>query len=99
MTDPFTRLVCREAGGDGGRGKRTRGPRRRPPYIAHPATWWSDDVTADHLAGCRTGRGSDGEWRPWDELDQNERWCQFWEMSVKADGTCIGGETRPVEVP
>jgi hypothetical protein len=100
MTDPFTRLIAKEAGTGGGRGKRTRGPRRRPIYIAHPATWWTPETTAKHLADCRTGRDGNGDWRPRNDRTDGERWAEFWEMSVDPDtGECVGGETHPVEVP
>lgn len=91
MTEPFTRLVAKEAGGGGGRGRRTRGPKRRPPYTAHPAAWWPPETVASHLAGCRTGRDASGEWKPWEEMTEDERWCWFWEFSVVETGIVVGG--------
>jgi hypothetical protein len=101
-TDPWTRLVAKEAGAGGGDGRRgrTKGPRRRPPFIAHVAEFWDPETTAKHLAGCRTGRDADGEWRPWEELDEGQRWSLFWEMTVDLDtGRCVGGQWQAVEVP
>jgi hypothetical protein len=73
-------IICREGGaGSGGHGKRTRGPRRRPAYIAHVAAFWTPDTAAQHLADCRTGRDGEGEWRPWEELSEGERWAWWWE--------------------
>lgn len=102
MNDPFTRLVAREAGGGGGAARRgrTRGPRRRPPYIAHPAEWWDAETVAMHLAGCRTGRDSEGEWKDWEEQTEEERWAWFWEFSVIECGIVVGGGPAiEVEVP
>jgi hypothetical protein len=92
MTSGLHSLIAREGGaGGGGRRKRTRGPRRRPSYIAHPAAWWPAETTADHLTACRTGRGPDGEWKPHEELSEAEKWALFWEFSVTECGIIVGG--------
>jgi len=99
MSDPFTRLVCREAGAGGGRGRRIRGPRRRPSFTAHPAAWWDADVTAKHLEACRTGRGPDGEWLAWSHMDEGQRWAWYWELMVETGTVIGGGPAVPTEVP
>lgn len=100
MTGGLHTLIAREAGSGGGRGRRTRGPRRRPPYTAHPAEWWEPDTTAAHLGACRTGRDGNGAWKPWDELTTAEQWARFWEHSVVECGVVIGaGPVNSVEVP
>jgi hypothetical protein len=72
MTGSLYSIVCREAGAGGGvRRGRTKGPGRRPPFVAHVAAFWSPDTAAVHLASCRS---ADGVWRPWAELNEEERW-------------------------
>jgi hypothetical protein len=81
MSDAFSRLIAREVGGggDGGQRGRPRGPRRRPSFMAHPATWWEPETIAGHLDACRTGRDGTGAWKPWDELTEAEQWAWMWE--------------------
>ncbi len=75
----FHSLICRPAAGGAG----AKGPRRRPVFIAHPVVWWKPEVTAEHLRACRTGRDANGAWKPWDQLDEGERWAFFWEGGWK----------------
>jgi hypothetical protein len=98
MTSRLHELIAREigAGGDGGRPGRTRGPRRRPSYVAHVAALWEPETAAAHLASCRTGRDGSGRWRPWGELNQDERRCWFWE---ELEGYRAFPPTHEVEVP
>jgi hypothetical protein len=94
MTDAFTRLICREAGS--GRSQRTYGPRRRPLYTAHVPAFWTPETVANHVAGCRSGRDANGQWLPWHELDQNERWCFWWEA---LEGYAAFAPTTEISVP
>lgn len=102
MADPFTALILRESGAwnsGSGRRRRTRGPRRRKPFVAHPAAWWDADVTASHLEGCRTGRDASGEWKSWPDMTEHERWSWYWELMVESGTVIGGGPAVPTEVP
>ena len=100
MTSGLHALICREAGASGGCSKRTRGPRRRPVYVANPAQWWDAETTAHHLECCRTARDANGDWRPYEELSESERWAWFWEFFVVECGIVVGGGPAvPTEVP
>jgi hypothetical protein len=68
----------------------------RPSYTAHPATWWTPETTAAHLAGCSSARDEHGEWRPWTTLSEGERWCAWWE---EYEGYRAMGDVTEVEVP
>ena len=104
MSD-FGRLIAREGGGGGGGGKRTRGPKRRPPFIAHPCTDWDDALVKEHLQACQTGRDPvTGEWDI-DPENPAEVWCFLWETmpGVRPDGSLDWGAwtglVREVVVP
>lgn len=92
MTSDLYGLVCREGGGGGRR--RTKGPRRRPRFVAHPAQWWDAETTAEHLEACRTGRGPDGEWKDWSDMTEGERWSWYWEAFPPRLGPTV-----EIEVP
>jgi hypothetical protein len=98
VTGSLYSIVCREGGAGGGDGRRgrTKGPRRRPPYTAHPAAWWPPEVTAQHLADVRLARDEQGEWKDWADLTESERWSWWWE---ELRGYENMGEVTEVEVP
>jgi hypothetical protein len=97
VTGSLYSIVAREYGGGGRvRRGRTRGPNKRPPFTAHIAAFWSPVTVADHVAGCRSGRDANGQWRPWHELDQNERWCFWWEA---LEGYAAFAPTAEISVP
>jgi hypothetical protein len=106
MNDPWTRLIAKEAGGgDGVRRGRTKGPRRRPAFVAHPCTDWDEEMVKEHLAACVSGRDPiTGEW-DFDPENPAEVWAFLWETMprTRPDGTldwgAWAGAIREVEVP